>query len=478
MIKTIIYKEISGIIRSNRFQILAAITMLVFLSGGLLHMHTAKTRMEDYLIQQNKLTSKLQENCSSLNHLAPMLQYLVRKPGAWDLISLNGEKQLPDLIYYDAFYIGGDHAESGIRYDIFSNTDYSNYKLQSYEMFDWIYIAGILLSFFILVLTYDAFSGEKQQGTLILQCAFPVSRLSLFLAKYLAFLLIISVVFLLGGSFNLLVMILASGFQLTIPSVSMVLGVLIPFLCYFSFFILLGLWFSSRASQPATSLAYSLFTWLILVFFLPSGMSMLGEKIRSIPSAVEHRERMFAAETEVWDNAPEKAWSYGPPWAFGGKVYPHMALRKATIDEMTEVRNDFSISGFNDMMNQARLGVILGKCSPYMVLRSAAESMAGNGLMDFERDFHSMVTHRQILIDFIEDKDAGDPESYHFVNAWHPETYSSAPVAPDEVPRIEDNNPDFLSGFRNSLPDLGLLFLFNLLVLAGGWIGFLKYDVR
>ncbi len=478
MIKTILYKEISGVISTFRFQILAGITMLVFLAGGLLYVSDTKSRTEGYQIQRNTLLQDLQENSSALNQVAPMLQYLVRKPGAGDVISLNGEKGLPDLIYFDAFYLGGDMAQTGIRQDLFSNTDHSNYKLKSFEMFDWIFIVGVILSFMILVLTYDAFSGEKQAGTLKMQCAYPVSRLSLFLAKYLAYLLIIAVVFLLGISLNLITIKLSSGFQAEVPSFSQIVAILFFSLFYFSFFILLGLWFSSRAGQAATSLAYSLFTWLMIVFFLPSAMTMLGEKVHRIPSAAEHCTQMIAMEKEVWDNAPPKAQSYGRPGAFNGEVYPHMALRKETIDQMNSVRNDFSLSGFNDMVNQARWGVLLGKVSPYVLLRTAAERIAGNGLEDFQSDVNRVVTHRQILREFIENKDMADPESFHFINAWHQETYSSAPVDVGEIPVIEDADPDLLFAFRSSLTDLGFLILFNLLVLTGGWIGFLRYDVR
>lgn len=478
MLRIIINKEISGVLNSFRFHILFMIAMLVFLLGGLLHVNTFKTRFEGYTAQHNKQTLELQEKSSALNKMARLEQYLARKPRGGDIISLNGEQNLPDLIFYNAFNLGGYRAVSGIRYHVFANTDHSNYKLNSYTLYDWNFIAGVILSFFILVLTYDAISGEKQAGTLKMQCAFPVSRLTLFISKYLAYLAIIATVFILGIILNLITIKLASGFQAEIPSTGHIVGILCTYLVYFSFFILLGLWFSSKAGQPATSLAYSLFAWLMFVFFLPSAMAMLGEKIHSIPTASEHRDQMLAERRQVWDNAPPRAQSYGPPRAFGGKVYPYMDLRKKTIDEMDVVANNFFITGFNDMYNQVRIGSDLGKISPYVVIRSIAERIAGNGLEDFGNDFDRVVIHRGMLKEFVENKDKEDPVSFHFVNSWHPETYSSSPVEYDEIPVIEDADPAIVSALKDSVLDLGILIFFNLIVLVGGWSGFLKYDVR
>jgi len=478
MIRMLINKEISGVLHSFRFQILIVLTMLVFLIAGLFHVNSYHIRHEGDNLDLNKQALEIQEHATSLNRLATLKQHMVRKAKAGDVISLNGEKGLPDLIFYNAFVLGESGYKSEHRSHLFANNDLSNYKLNQITQFDWAFIAGVILSFFILVLTYDAFSGEKQAGTLKLQCAFPVSRMSLFIAKYLAFLLIITSVFILGIILNLITIKLASGFQAEIPSPLQIGGIMITYMIYFSFFILLGLWFSSKAGEPATSLAYSLFTWLILVFFLPSAMAMLAEKIHPIPSSFEHNQQSSATSGQVFDNAPPKAQSYGPPSSFGGKVYPHMELRKKAIDEMTTVMNEFNIKGFNDMYSQVKLGADLGKISPFVIIRSISERIAGNGLEDFYQDFNRVVIHRSMLLEFIEERDREDPESFHFVNSWHPETYSSAPVEADEIPIIEDADPKLGSALKDSVLDVGILIFFNLLVLVGAWSGFLRYDVR
>jgi len=107
-----------------------------------------------------------------------------------------------------------------------------------------------------------------------------------------------------------------------------------------------------------------------------------------------------------------------------------------------------------------------------------AERIAGNGLEDLGNDFSQVVIQRNILRVFIEAKDKEDPESFHFVNSWHPETYSSSPVNYDEIPVIEDAGPRLASAIEGSLLDMGLLIFFNMIVLLGGWWGFLRYDVR
>lgn len=474
MIRRLFLKEILLNLYSFRFHIMLVVTLAMFTICGLLYVNISGVRLADLVERQNKLTAGLHESSAHLNSLAGFRQHLVRMPEPGEVISLAGEKELPDLIYFDAFILGGFSSEE----QMFSDIDRYNYKLNSYIPFDWVFIAGIIMSFFILVLTFDAFSGEKQNGTLRLQCAYPVSRLEIFVAKYLAYTVLVCLTFLLGISICLITVSLASSFEIAVPSPGQILATILAAMAYFSFYILAGLWLSSIAGKPATSLSYSLFTWIMLVIFIPSGMAMLGEKICSIPSAYEHTQQMYAVQSEIWDNAPQRAHSYGPPRAWGGKVYPYMDLRKATIDEMDASRNEYKVKRFNDQLRQVKMAHNLGRISPYMVFRSVSEKIACNGLRDFESDFHRVVNYRGIFREYIESKDREDPESFHFVNSWHPETYSSAPVKLEEVPVLTESRKELVEVLGYSVRDILLLILFNLIVLAGGWIGFLRYDVR
>jgi len=155
-----------------------------------------------------------------------------------------------------------------------------------------------------------------------------------------------------------------------------------------------------------------------------------------------------------------------------------MELRKKLWDEMTAISNKYSIEEFNDMYHQVKLGADLGKISPFVVIRSISERIAGNGLEDLYKDFNRVVVHIGMLLEFIEEKDRKDPESFHFVTPAHPETYSSAPVSYEEIPVIEDTEPKLVLALKDSAADLGILIFFNLVVLVGAWSGFLRYDVR
>jgi len=474
MIKKIFYKEILLSLISFRFHILLVISVLIFTISGLLYVNISRIRQDDIIAQYNKQTDGIHKSSEHLNNLAVFRQQLIRMPKPGEIISLAGEQDLPDLISFDAFWLGG----FGSQKEMFSDTDRYNYMLNNLVPLDWIFIAGTIMSFFILVLTFDTFSGEKQNGTLKLQCAFPVSRLSVFTGKYLAFLVLTTIMFLLGIAICLITISLASAFQVALPAISQLITIVVIALIYFSFFILLGFLFSSITEKPATSLAYSLFTWMMLVIFIPSGMAMLGEKIRPKPSAFEQKEQMNATEGEIWDNAPRTARSYGPPSAFGGKVYPYMDLRKKLIDDMDAVRNEDKVTRFNDQLRQAKMAVKLGRISPYVLFRTASENIAQNGLHDFENDFKQVVNYRNIFREFIESKDREDPDSYHFVNSWHPETYSSKPVNFEEIPILTETRRKPLDALKDATVDISLLLLFNLVVLTFGWIGFLRYDVR
>ena len=91
------------------------------------------------------------------------------------------------------------------RYAGYDNIDRLNYKINPYSDLDWVFIVGLILSFAALVMTFDSISGEKERGTLRLQCSYSLSRLRLIVAKYLSSLILMAIALLCGIIVNLII---------------------------------------------------------------------------------------------------------------------------------------------------------------------------------------------------------------------------------------------------------------------------------
>lgn len=96
----------------------------------------------------------------------------------------------------------------------------------------------------------------------------------------------------------------------------------------------------------------------------------------------------------------------------------------------------------------------------------------------FVRFYNQGRVYRTVFRKFIEEKDAADPESYHYLCSWHPEGYSEAPVAFGEIPRFSYRSPSVPDEIVQAGLDLILLLAFFLVAAIMAIVSLIRYDVR
>ena len=463
MIKVLIKKEVQRSISSLRYILVISLTLVVFIFSAILFVNKYEQRRADYQENMIKDAEKLRENAKQLNTLAGADRFLLREPRMAELIASGGETHLPDRIHLNAFRLGE-----------YENIDRLNYKLNPFIELDWVFIVGIVLSFAALVLTFDRISGERENGTLRLQCSNPVSRMTIMAALYLANLLLLSVALCVGLAVNLLIVSLSLKVNLLSMLASRIFFTIILFLLYLSFFLLVGLFVSGRVRKSSTSLAISLLLWTMCTILLPAGCAMLGQKLFTIRSSYEFTAQRDAAWSEIWSNAPvPQARGF-----WGGRDFPYLADRVVLVNRLDESNNAHNNERFLELLEQVNSSMSLTRISPYSLLRYAVESSAGTGLHAFVSFYERAREYRTLYKEFIITKDQVDPDSYHQICSWIPVAYSDKPVAYEEIPEFATPALSFAQSLGKAGYDCGLLLVINMIAAMCSFIAFMRYDVR
>jgi ABC-type transport system involved in multi-copper enzyme maturation permease subunit len=261
MVKKLLANEILGHLQSFRFLAVSVLLLVIVPVTVLVLTNDTVRKQDEFARGQNEIRNYLSQY-AHFNRLAnvirpsqPPVPFLTLVRGLSDDTSMNSFNNDPLPVLF--------------------------------PMIDLTFILAILLSLAALIFSYDAISGEKEDGTLKLMLANRLSRSKIVLAK-------------LGGSLiTLLIPFLASlsiglGLILLNPRIAWkgsdwgALGlILIAAVLYLGFFLGLGILVSSRHASSSSSILTSLFVWVLLVLVVPNISPYIASLIRPAPSVIK-----------------------------------------------------------------------------------------------------------------------------------------------------------------------------------------------
>ena len=126
----------------------------------------------------------------------------------------------------------------------------------------WSYIISLVTSFVAILLTFDAISGERENGTLALVLSNAVSRAGVLPGKFLGVFIVIVMPMLIGILLSALIVSLSGIVSLHGADWARI-GLMVALSSiYIALFIGLGLAISSRMRHSSTSLVVLLLIWL------------------------------------------------------------------------------------------------------------------------------------------------------------------------------------------------------------------------
>jgi ABC-type transport system involved in multi-copper enzyme maturation permease subunit len=473
MIRQIMFKEILQNLLSFRFILSLLLIILLFAVSGFVFVGKYRQQSSDYWEKTNENTAALKEQSNRLYQLAFFRQNVWRKPKPLALCSEGSEKSLPNCFVFNVF-----------SNDLPVIRGRNNFTLSHFNNIDWVFIISLILSFLALVFTYDTVSGEKEDGTLRLMLANTIPRYELLLGKYLGVMFTIGIPLFIGLLVSLIIVVVSNVATISGLDWLKILTIILLSFLYFSMFILLGMFVSSRTAHTTNSMVTLLLIWVVVVVLIPSFGRIISDVSGNAPNPSDLERKLGEISNEMWSKASElfgeRAGSMSTNLSDPMNNPPARGrLKTAETNAKNQARDDHH----NKMLAQAYTGRNYTCISPVVIYQRASEAIAGTGIGHCVSLFQQINEYQAGLREYIRSKDSEDPQSLHLIfpdsscaRAWR--TISHNPVDFNTVPKFQERDLGLGQSLKLAVWDIGLLALFNLVFFAAAFVSFLRYDPR
>lgn len=481
MLRTLIEKELKAILLSPKFTAVFAVCSILIILSIYIGIEEYKASMAHYETVNAQLNQGMKDETRWMN-------------------LTTGVNRYPDPML---IFISGIHNDIGRTAPISQagtiklyNSNYSeNTIFAVFRFMDLMFIVQIVLSLFAILFTYDAINGERETGTLKLSFANPIPRTSYIIAKLIGswFGLVIPMLIplLLGIAIVLLYKIPMTGTHWLRLAILIGLSVL-----YFTFFICLGILLSSLTRSSTGSFLYLLVIWVALVLIIPRAGVMIAGQFKPVPTAAEISSKLSQKAREMYDQLTEwaKERQKGLTARYQGLQDLSPQERQAKIKEileeylgeMREEQEKISrkIAKYDASLNEdwrnrkaerEKLGFSISRFSPASAYQLAAMELAGTG-MSLKTSYEDQLRSYSDIFNKFRAKKAAEAGTNAFMLIG--QENKQEPLDLSEVPKFKYVNTDITKIFQITMIDFGIISIYILIIMAGTFIAFIRYDVR
>lgn len=465
--RKIIRRELLDLLQSIQFFVLLGMCFVLFTLNGIVSVKTFKEQNEAYY-----------------NHLSRSQEYrsttqtrIRRQPNPLLFISEGGDKFRPT-----GFTIkpkGGIDAEpAGPR----------NFKMPVVPDLDWAFLIKVVFSLYVVLLSYGAISGEKEQGTLRLILSNPIGRIRVLVAKFCAILVSAFIPLLIGAFLSVILFGLSIPQILRWESLSRILLMLVLAVAYLSVFAFLSLLISSLIHRSSLGLLLLLAFWVFFAVFIPNVSGILSEKTTDVPSEYQMAKRETEMrEKEVWAKIQEVR-----ERADRGELKTEAEVRAETDKAFNEAQEDLikHFKAYEDAMKKrSRTAQNLSRISPAAMFQYASENLARSGPDSEEWFLRDVRNFSGIYDDYILKKVGNlvGTSNWSFstffmiegeavnISSPKPEEYEGDK---SDFPSFSETRPSLGYGLKRAFLDLAGLVLWNIVLSVLAFAAFLRADVR
>jgi len=465
MIINLIIKELENNLVSLRFFLTLTLILIVIIISSIIFTGDFKQQIEDYSAIENLNSKQLNENSENLSSVAHMDQNIQLKPSKTQLISEGGLNNIPKLFKVSTFDIDGPEIASR-----------ENKYLKEFKNVDWTFLISFILSFFAILLTYDAINGEKRDGTLRLLMSNSIGRNSVIIGKYVSSLICISIPLIIGIILSLLItgaygQITFSGSQILRICIYIVVSIF-----YLSIFLLTGLLVSSISKNPLTSIIILLFIWVLFAVLIPHSGGKIASKLFSISRAEEIEQKISTQRSEIRKKHRDE---YKLTFNWNGNIWAEwVPYRSRAVNAMDEARNKIEREFMRQRIAQIKNSKNVLKISPTSIFNSISEQICLTGIERYEHFYNQILEYRNRFKDFIIAEDKKDPDSPHCIYSWESSPMSQKPVDFNSIPRFEEEKLSVSESLQQVFFNFALLIIYNIMLFVFVYTAFMKYDVR
>lgn len=447
--KHMIYNELRQHVISFRSISLYVILLLICLSNIMFSIKNKKDEkilIETFRIQTDQELDRYRESVRN----AVLGDYkLLRKNNNLSFIISDGY-YLPNLIEFNFFRTK--------KIDSFKkNSHFFNDIIN----FDWVFIVGIVLSFFALVFTFDSINKDKSKGLLKLNFANSVSRLSFLFAKAISRFILVFLPFIISFSITVIILYVSGYFYFTAQDFVKIILYVFASAVYVSVFLLAGIFFSIKIIDPAKSILYLLSIWFIFVIIIPSlGKTKLTSKSSELNKNIYEenlRLQLVDYQNQIINSQND-----------------NFEKRVEIINNRSDFQNRHFLQYFDQIFSQINKTKNILCISPYYAFKYFLEKVTDTGIENFITFYENSKRYKANLKQFLENIDKTDPDSRHIFS----EEKNFISVSRN---KIEEPFPDFQQKHYVVLQSIAMEIIVIFIYLAIGLIitfnGFFEMDI-
>lgn len=370
-----------------------------------------------------------------------------------------------------------------------------------FPLLDLTFVVAILLSLAALIFSYDALSGEKEDGTLKLMLANGVPRAKILLGKIVGGTLTLLVPFLLSLVLGLIVILINPRMAWGGADCGALAVLIVGAAVYVFFFEVLGVFISARHQSSSASIMTSLCVWVMLVLVVPNLSPYFAALVSPAPSRIKvsrevsrltdverddlgrrlEAERMkevvrqYPALAEKLSQAEAKARAAKDP-AYKEALAARTREVGAAWAEANRIQGGKANELLGDLKRreeaQTKLAGHVSMISPLSDFTFLATDLTSTGLMN-ERHFEELRKIWDLAYgDYVRARTTALQKQDPSVDWWN------SPVDVSDMPRFQFKEEALAARIAGTLLPIGILACLALLTFGAAYFSFVKYDVR
>jgi len=455
--------------RSLQFALLSGIAVVLFFLNAFVFIRSYRTELDDYTYYISSYRKTVQKGTGNAN--------VFRRPNPLSFCVEGGIRNLPGhMVIYPA----------GIPEPI--SKRYYNFKLPYFEMLDWSFIVKFLFGIFAFILSHDAICGEKRKGTLALICSNSVRRSTILLGKYLSRVISLCLPLLGGMALSLSLILLFGDQQLSSGDLLRLALWAVFAVAYISLMTGLGLLVSSSTHTPSTSLLVLFGIWVIFVPAAPNIAEVLAGIFTHGSSEyrlAHEQDSMVRQGYEEIRKRIEQEITSGSIRSEGELKERAIVLMEQEEDKVQKLWRRYRRA----VRSRQALARRISRFSPASVFQYLGESIANTGFVG-QRRFEEAAERFQEVYDRYVEAKVGKlvpycryfrRMSFQFGGRWVRVDHPMPPKyvgSLSDFPAFEQKSPSLREVVSDSLLDISLIFVWNVLMVLSAYAAFVRYDVR
>jgi ABC-type transport system involved in multi-copper enzyme maturation permease subunit len=477
MLSAIVKKEIRGHVLSFRFVVTFALLLVIVPVTVLVLTNDDIRKQDDYSRRQAEIEDYL-GRYAHFNRL-------------WNVV----KPSQPPLPFYAA--VRGLSAETGL--DVFVDDPLPI----MFPLIDLIFIVTILLSLTGLIYSYDAVSGEKEDGTLKLMLANDIPRSKIIIGKILGSVTTLLIPFAAAMTVGLFIILLNPRVGWKGADWGALGLILLAAVIYIGLFACLGILISSRHSSSSSSIFTSLVVWVLLVLAIPNISPYIASFVRPAPSAIKVGREIFRLtqdERDVLGRKLEKekraevlkahpvlnsldgmseaeiqAAVRNDP-AFGRAFAILDREKEAAWQEANAVQGAKAKLLRNDLEKKQRaqveLSTVLSMLSPLADFTYLATDLSNTGIRNRNHFERLREAWDRSFEEYSDKRMAALEKANPAMDVWN------TAVDVSDMPRFKYREESLAPRLEGVLPAFAVLLVAGLAVFGAAYVSFIRYDPR